>query len=141
MQRKPLTQDIAVARRTAHPEPEQLKRLVVNSLEDDKAIDIVSIELEGKSSIADYLVIASGTSSRHVASIAGHVTEKIKQLYGDACRVEGLRQGDWVVVDAVDVIIHIFRPEVREFYNLEKLWSVTMPAQIEPGSASGLRAV
>ena len=70
------------------------------------------------------------------ASIAGHVAEKIKQVYGDTCRVEGLRQGDWVVVDAVDVIIHIFRPEVREFYNLEKLWSVTMPAHVEP--ASGL---
>ncbi len=115
-------------------------RLVLKSLEDDKAIDIVSIALKGKSSIADYLVIASGTSSRHVASIAGHVTEKIKHAYGENCRVEGLRQGDWVVVDAVDVIIHIFRPEVREFYNLEKLWSVTMPAQSEQAHALGQRA-
>lgn len=116
-------------------------RFVLNSLEDDKAVDIVTIELEGKSSIADYLVIASGTSSRHVASIAGHLTEKIKHIFDDSCRVEGMRQGDWVVIDAVDVIVHIFRPEVREFYNLEKLWSVTMPAQIDPASAFGQRAV
>jgi ribosome-associated protein len=116
-------------------------RLVLNSLEDDKAVDVVTIELEGKSSIADYLVIASGTSSRHVGTIAGHVAEKIKHVYGENCRVEGLRQGDWVVVDAVDVIIHVFRPEVREFYNLEKLWSVTMPSQIEPANSFGLRAV
>jgi len=116
-------------------------RLVLNSMDDDKAVDIVSIELEGKSSIADYLVIASGTSSRHVGTIAGHVAEKIKQVYGDNCRVEGLRQGDWVVVDAVDVIIHVFRPEVREFYNLEKLWSVTMPSHVEPANGFGLRAV
>ncbi|MEQ1889855.1 MAG: ribosome silencing factor [Alphaproteobacteria bacterium] len=116
-------------------------RLVLNSLEDDKAVEIVSIELEGKSSIADYLVIASGTSSRHVGTIAGHVSEKIKQVYGDNCRMEGLRQGDWVVVDAVDVIIHIFRPEVRAFYNLEKLWSVTLPSQVEPANGFGLRAV
>lgn len=115
-------------------------RLIVNSLEDDKAIDIVTIELEGKSSIADYLVIASGTSSRHVASIAEHLLEKIKHAHGDSCRTEGLRQGDWVVVDAVDVIVHIFRPEVREFYNLEKLWSVAMPAQIDPAHSIGLRA-
>ena len=115
-------------------------RFIVNSLEDDKAVDIVTIELEGKSSVADYLVIASGNSSRHVAAIAEHVLERIKQAHGDNCRVEGQRQGDWVVVDAVDVIVHIFRPEVREFYNLEKLGSGAMPAQMGRAQASGLRA-
>ncbi|MSP44028.1 MAG: ribosome silencing factor [Alphaproteobacteria bacterium] len=109
-------------------------------MEDDKAVDIVTIELEGKSSIADYLVIASGTSSRHVATIAEHILEKLKRDHGETCRVEGLRQGDWVVVDAVDVIVHIFRPEVREFYNLEKLWSVAIPEHMEPTHAFGLRA-
>lgn len=104
---------------------------MLNSLEDDKAVETVSIELGGKSSIADYLVIASGTSSRHVSSIASHVVERIKLAYGDTCRVEGERQGDWVVIDAVDVVVHIFRPEVRAFYNLEKLWSVAIPGQID----------
>lgn len=139
-QRTPLTQDQALARRAVQPAPSELMRFIVNSLDDDKAVDVVTIELEGKSSIADYLVIASGTSSRHVASLAEHVLEKLKHIYGETCRVEGLRQGDWVVVDAVDVIVHIFRPEVREFYNLEKLWSVAIPAYMDNMHAVGLRA-
>lgn len=138
--REPLTQDTAAARSAAPPHPDALLRTVLNSLEDDKAVDIVTIELGGKSSIADYLVIASGTSSRHVGSIATHAAERIKLAYGDSCRMEGERQGDWVVIDAVDVIIHIFRPEVRAFYNLEKLWSVAIPGQFDQ-TASGLRAV
>lgn len=125
----------------AQANPEELLRIVLNSLEDNKAIDVVTIELGGKSSIADYLVIASGASSRHVTSLAEHVSEHVKHVLGESCRIEGLRQGDWVVVDAVDVIVHIFRPEVRSFYNLEKLWSVTIPAQIEPAAGLSRRAV
>jgi ribosome-associated protein len=115
-----------------------LLHTVLNCLEDDKAFDIVTIELAGKSSIADFLVIASGTSSRHVASIAEHAAEQIKELTGKPCRMEGARQGDWVVIDALDVIIHVFRPEVRSFYNLEKLWSVATPADRGAAAAAGV---
>ena len=85
-------------------------------------------------------MIASGTSSRHVASIAEHAAEHIKELTGRPCRMEGARQGDWVVIDALDVIIHVFRPEVRNFYNLEKLWSVATPAAVGASATAGLSA-
>ena len=97
------------------------------SLDDDKAEDIVVIELAGKSNIADFMVIASGTSNRHVSAMTDHLIESLKKngLKGASC--EGQARGDWVLVDAGDVIVHLFRPEVREFYNLEKLWSYEMP--------------
>ena len=87
----------------------------------DKAEDIATIDMSGKSPIADFMVVATGRSSRHVASIAEHVTQALKKD-GLKCRVEGLQQGDWVLIDAMDIIVHVFRPEVREFYNLEKMW-------------------
>jgi len=88
-----------------------------------KAEDSLTIELTGKSSIADFMVVASGRSQRHVASIADQVVKDIEKAGVPRVRVEGLRQGDWVLIDAGDVIVHVFRPEVRAHYNLEKMWS------------------
>ena len=100
-----------------------LHELVLSQLDDDQAQEIVSIPLEGKSSIADHMVIASGRSTRQVASMAQKLAEKIKQAGFGNARVEGLPAADWVLIDAGDVVIHLFRPEVRSFYNLERMWS------------------
>jgi ribosome-associated protein len=99
-----------------------LHALILQSLDDDQAQEVVTIPLEGKSSIADHMVVASGRSSRQVAAIAQKLAERIKQG-GRAARIEGLPSADWVLIDAEDVIVHIFRPEVRSFYNLERMWS------------------
>ncbi|PZU59613.1 MAG: ribosome silencing factor [Sphingobium sp.] len=105
-----------------------LHALVMQSLDDDQAQETVSIPLEGKSSIADHMVIASGRSSRQVASMAQKLAERIKQATGRHVRIEGLPVADWVLIDAGDVIVHLFRPEVRSFYNLERMWGfVDMP--------------
>lgn len=106
-----------------HQGVEALHRLVLESLSDDQAVETVSIPLEGKSSIADHMVIASGRSSRQVASMATKLGEKIKAATGRSPRVEGLPVADWVLIDAGDVIVHLFRPEVRSFYNLERMWA------------------
>ena len=100
-----------------------LHALVLRSLDDDQAQEVVSIPLMGKSNIADYMVVASGRSTRQVASMAQKLTERIKQDLGRNVRVEGLPIADWVLIDADDVIVHLFRPEVRTFYNLERMWS------------------
>ena len=100
---------------------------IINSLADDKAEDIVTIGLEGRSSLADALVIASGRSTRHVASIAEHLARRLKEAGYGTRPVDGASQGDWVLVDAGDVIVHIFRPEVRDYYDLEGMWSVQEP--------------
>ncbi|HWJ69825.1 MAG TPA: ribosome silencing factor [Sphingobium sp.] len=102
-----------------------MHQLVLDSLDDDQAQDVVSIPLAGKSSIADHIVIASGRSSRQVASMAHKLAERIKQTLGRTVRIEGLPVADWVLIDAGDVIVHIFRPEVRSFYNLERMWGFT----------------
>ena len=102
---------------------EALHKLVMASLDDDQAVETVSIPLAGKSSIADYMVVASGRSTRQVASMATKLAEKIKAELGRSPRVEGLPTADWVLIDAGDVIVHLFRPEVRSFYNLERMWS------------------
>jgi ribosome-associated protein len=109
---------------------EALHELVLRSLDDDQAQDVVSIPLTGKSSIADHMVIASGRSTRQVASMAQKLSERIKRELGRPVRVEGLPVADWVLIDADDVIVHIFRPEVRSFYNLERMWAFeeTAPA-------------
>ncbi len=99
-----------------------LHGLILQSLDDDQAQEVVSIPLEGKSSIADHMVVASGRSSRQVAAIAQKLAERIKQA-GRTARIEGLPSADWVLIDAEDVVVHIFRPEVRSFYNLERMWS------------------
>jgi len=102
---------------------EALHALVLTSLDDDQAVETVSIPLAGKSSIADYMVVASGRSTRQVASMATKLAEKIKAEFGRSPRIEGLPTADWVLIDAGDVIVHLFRPEVRTFYNLERMWS------------------
>jgi len=95
---------------------------VLASLDDSKAENIVSIDIQGKSSLADHMVVASGRSNRHVAAVADHVLKALKDAGFGNARVEGLSGADWVLIDAGDVIVHVFRPEVREFYNLEKMW-------------------
>lgn len=102
---------------------ESIREAVIASLEDDKAEDILVLDLEGKSTIADQMIIASGRSARHVAALAEHVQRKIKDLGGQRARVEGLPNADWVLIDTGDLIVHLFRPEVREFYDLERIWA------------------
>ena len=103
--------------------PGSLHALVLQSLDDDKAEEIVSIPLEGKSSIADHMVIASGRSTRQVAAMAQKLAERVKHGGFGHVRIEGLPAADWVLVDAGDVVVHLFRPEVRSFYNLERMWA------------------
>lgn len=101
---------------------------ILKSLEDDKAEDVVVIDLHGKSEMADHMVVCSGRSTRQVAAISAKLTDSIKADFGIFSKVEGKSQGDWVLIDAGDVIVHVFRPEVREFYQVEKMW-------LEPGAA------
>lgn len=115
---------------------EALHQLVLRSLDDDQAVDIVSIPLTGKSNIADHMVIASGRSSRQVASMAQKLVERIKQEQGRTVRVEGLPTADWVLIDAQDVIVHLFRPEVRSFYNLERMWGFEGDTPADAAQAS-----
>lgn len=103
-------------------EPSQVLNSVLASLEDSKAENIVPIDIHGKSSLADFMVVASGRSHRHVSAVADHLIRAVKEAGFGAPRVEGLASADWVLVDTGDVIVHIFRPEVREFYNIEKMW-------------------
>ena len=102
--------------------PEQLKALIEESLDADKAEDITTIDLKGQTPIADYMVVASGTSSRQVGALAERLQERLKALGVQDIRIEGKDQCNWVILDAGDVIVHLFRPEVREFYNIEKMW-------------------
>ena len=102
---------------------DELHKLVLKSLDDDQAQEVVSIPLAGKSNIADPMVIASGRSTRQVASMAVKLADKIKEQFGRNVRIEGLPAAVWVLIDADDVIVHIFRPEVRNFYNLERMWA------------------
>ena len=110
--------------------------LVETTLNDDKAQDIVVIDLAGKTTLADFMVVACGRSARQVAALAGKMQEKLKHTGYGKVPVEGLLQADWVLVDAGDVIIHLFRPEVREFYNLEKMWSELAPSEDQLGEES-----
>ncbi|WP_424941645.1 ribosome silencing factor [Aliiroseovarius sp. S253] len=107
---------------------EQMLALVLKSLEDDKAEDVVVISLSGKSQMADNMVVCSGRSTRQVGAISEKLADKLKQEMGVFSKIEGKGQGDWVLIDGGDVIVHVFRPEVREFYQLEKMW-------MEPGAA------
>jgi ribosome-associated protein len=122
----------------AHGHPDQaveaLHDLVLRSLDDDQAVDVVTIPLTGKSNIADHMVIASGRSTRQVASMAQKLTARIKQELGRNVRIEGLPVADWVLIDANDVIVHLFRPEVRSFYNLERMWAFEEKAAAAPAA-------
>jgi ribosome-associated protein len=107
----------------ASPEADALHANILQSLDDDQAVETISIPLAGKSTIADYMVIASGRSSRQVSSMATKIAEKVKAQTGHSPKMEGLAAADWVLIDAGDVIVHLFRPEVRSFYNLERMWA------------------
>ena len=108
-------------------EPEALRDLILAKLDDDKAEEVVCIDLQGKSPLADYVVVASGRSQRHVAAVADHLLRACKDAGLGSRPVEGLPNADWVLIDAGDVIVHLFRPEVRAFYQIEKIWSVDSP--------------
>ena len=107
----------------ADAKSDPLLKLVLEQLDDDQAQEVVTIDLEGKSSIADHMVIASGRSPRQVAAMAQKLAEKVKQEGFGPVKLEGLPAADWVLIDAGDVVVHIFRPEVRSFYNLERMWA------------------
>ena len=109
--------------------PAHLLNVVLDTLDAAKAEDVVCIDLKGKTSIGDHMVLASGRSQRHVGAVADHIVRKLKDEGFGRARVEGQPQCDWVLIDAGDVIVHVFRPEVREFYNLEKMWSADRPME------------
>ena len=118
-------------------EDANLEDLILRRLDDDKAQDVVHIDLKGKSSVADSMIVASGRSHRHVGAIADHLLRALKEAgYGKA-RVEGLPHCDWVLIDAGDVVVHLFRPEVRSFYNLEKIWAVDAPPRTDAATTAG----
>ena len=106
-----------------------LKKIIINTLDSNKALDIVSIDLENKSSMADHLIIASGTSSRHMQALSEIVLEKFKNNGISKCKIEGSESNDWKLIDGIDVVVHIFNPEKRKFYDLEKMWSELIPKE------------
>ena len=106
-----------------------LKKVVINTLDLNKAQDIVTIDLKNKSSIADYMIIASGTSSRHIQSLSEQVLEKLKDNGVKNSKIEGKESSEWKLVDGIDLIVHIFHPEKRKFYELEKIWLELMPKE------------
>ena len=106
-----------------------LKNKILKILDNNKAIDVVSIELEGKSSIADYMIVASGTSSRHIQALSEQVLEQFKKSGIINCKIEGTGSLDWKLIDGIDLIVHIFNPEKRKFYELEKMWSELIPKE------------
>lgn len=128
-----LTQRVDAVAGQAAPKPEastpeddrpssRLLSLILDSLENDKAEDVIPIPLTGKSEMADFMVIASGRSTRQVISLSEKLVDRVKAEIGQTCRMEGKETGDWVLIDCGDVVVHIFRPEVRDFYQLEKMW-------------------
>ena len=106
-----------------------LKKIIVNTLDSNKALDIVCIDLANKSSMADYMIIASGTSSRHIQALSEQVLEQFKKNGVVNSRIEGKDSNDWKLIDGIDVIVHIFKPEKRKFYELEKIWSELIPKE------------
>ena len=116
-----------VAALKARPDADETLNLILSRLEDMKAEETVTIDLRGKSSITDYMIVTSGRANRHVGAIAENVAKGLKENGIDAPHIEGLTACDWVLIDSGDVIVHVFRPEVREFYNLEKMWTPDKP--------------
>lgn len=107
----------------------QLKNEIENILNDNKAVEITSINLRGKTSIADFMIIASGNSSRHIQALSETLVDELKKKGINNCRLEGRDSNDWKLIDAIDIIIHVFHPEKRKFYNLEKMWSELIPKE------------
>jgi ribosome-associated protein len=114
---------------SVHANPNRLLKVVLDTLDNAKAENVVCIDLRGKTSIGDDMVLATGRSQRHVGAVADHLIKNLKDEGFGRARVEGMPHCDWVLIDAGDVIVHIFRPEVREFYNLEKMWSADRPME------------
>ena len=106
-----------------------LKKIIIKTLDSNKALDIISIDLKDKSSIADYMIVASGTSSRHIQSLSEQVLEKFKTNGLKNCKIEGKDSAEWKLVDGIDIVVHIFNPEKRKFYELEKIWSELIPKE------------
>ena len=106
-----------------------LKKIIIKTLDINKAQDIISIDLKDKSSMADYMIIASGTSSRHIQALSEQVLEKLKDSGVNECKIEGKESSEWKLVDGIDLIVHIFHPEKRKFYELEKMWSELIPKE------------
>ena len=106
-----------------------LKKIIIKTLDSNKALDIVSIDLKDKSSIADYMIVASGTSSRHIQSLSEQVLEKFKTNGLKNCKIEGKDSAEWKLVDGIDIVVHIFNPEKSKFYELEKIWSELIPKE------------
>ena len=106
-----------------------LKNLIIETLDNNKALDIISIDLKDKSSIADYMIIASGTSSRHIQSLSEQVLDKFKENGLSQCKIEGKDSAEWKLVDGIDIVVHIFNPEKSKFYELEKIWSELIPKE------------
>ena len=106
-----------------------LKKIIIKTLDSNKALDIVSIDLKDKTSIADYMIVASGTSSRHIQSLSEQVLEKFKTNGLKNCKIEGKDSTEWKLVDGIDIVVHIFNPEKRKFYELEKIWSELIPKE------------
>ena len=106
-----------------------LKKIIIKTLDSNKALDIVSIDLKDKSSIDDYMIVASGTSSRHIQSLSEQVLEKFKTNGLKNCKIEGKDSAEWKLVDGIDIVVHIFNPEKRKFYELEKIWSELIPKE------------
>jgi ribosome-associated protein len=107
----------------------ELKTIILKTLDSNKALDIISIDLKNKSTMADYMIIASGTSSRHIQALSEQVLEKFKDNGIKNSKIEGKESGDWKLVDGIDLIVHIFNPEKRKFYELEKIWSEMIPKE------------
>tara|TARA_A100001015_G_C14895999_1_gene674446 strand:+ start:228 stop:575 length:348 start_codon:yes stop_codon:yes gene_type:complete len=110
-------------------EIKKIKEVIENTLNKNKANNIITIDLKRKSNIADYMIIASGTSSRHLQSLSENLLIELKKFGLDNCRIEGYESNDWKLVDAIDVIVHLFHPEKRSFYDLEKMWSEDLPKE------------
>ena len=106
-----------------------LKKIIIKTLDSNKALDIISIDLKDKSSIADYMIVASGTSSRHIQALSEQVLEKFKTNGLKNCKIEGKDSTEWKLVDGIDIVVHIFNPEKRKFYELEKIWSELIPKE------------
>ena len=106
-----------------------LKKIIIKTLDSNKALDIISIDLKDKSPIADYMIVASGTSSRHIQSLSEQVLEKFKTNGLKNCKIEGKDSAEWKLVDGIDIVVHIFNPEKRKFYELEKIWSELIPKE------------